>query len=70
MILTPLPTDVVPLLDECLPEIRHALLDGIEFANVIQPERDDRTGGSGRIPPATEPVERLRQARAVPGTGH
>ena len=27
MILTPLPTDVVPLLDECLAEIRHALHD-------------------------------------------
>ena len=42
MILTSLPAEVVPLLDECLPEIRNALLTGIDFANDIQPEADGR----------------------------
>ena len=42
MIFTPPPSEVVPLLDASLPEIRQALLGGIDFANDIQPEPEDR----------------------------
>ena len=42
MIITPAPSEVVPMLDECLPEIRHALLGGIDFANDIQPDASGR----------------------------
>ncbi|MYA40524.1 MAG: hypothetical protein F4Z31_01860 [Gemmatimonadetes bacterium] len=42
MIVTPSPSEVVPLLDASLPEIRQALLGGIDFANDIQPEPEDR----------------------------
>ncbi len=42
MIVTPSPSEVVPLLDASLPEIRQALLGGIDFANDIQPEPENR----------------------------
>ena len=42
MTVTPSPSEVVPLLDASLPEIRQALLDGIDFANDIQPEPESR----------------------------
>lgn len=42
MIVIPSPSEVVPLLEVSLPEIRQALLGGIDFANDIQPEPDGR----------------------------
>jgi len=36
------PSDLLPLLEMCLPNIRHALLEGIDYANDIQPEPSGR----------------------------